>query len=291
MWVKLLLFPFKSASCVIALDRHLPQLSNLDVWSCSVTFYEAFSIDFCRRKNSHSFLAYQAHTHTHTQTNLKRATAAKDGPSASPTFPLKDDSRGLYRLGTSFERGLLTDVPICWGPTMPFKAMTFFLNLLIMSLFPLCLRRFSLFSSALFLLHCSSLQSLTGDISICSLVLSGWLPNRLLNLTLEYTGLWQLQYAIPSLSCVSFSQCDLCTMCRVWIKLMTFTLCLPLSLSTDCFYILYTLALHCSVYREWGSVTCSRVFLQDKRLLKDSFQLGWLILWVQDNLNNSLVCF
>lgn len=45
------------------------------------------------------------------------------------------------------------------------------------------------------------------------------------------------------------------------------------------------------VYEDLGPVTCGRVFLQDACLLKNTLQLEWPILWLQDKFNMSFVTF
>lgn len=243
------------------------QVSDLDVWSCSVTFCEMLPIHYVPLWKKPSFTAFWLIRYTHTQTNLKRPTAAKDGLSAFTSFPLKINSHGLHRLRlwkeTSKNRSHGTNAIICRGSTMPSTAMTFLLNSLIVSFFRLCLSiPYPVLICPLFPLCCSSLQSLTGDSRVCSLVLSGWfslLSNRLLRLTQKYIGLWHLQYAIPSLSYLPFSQSDW----NVWglNLLMTFTQCLLLLFCSDCFYIVYSVPLYCWHYYQAGlTETCKRAF-------------------------------
>lgn len=220
------------------------QMSNLDVWSCSTTFCETSYTLFSSsvRKKRSFFTASWLIRHIQ-----QRAT----NPTLTEILKEQLQPKMVCLLSPLFCWGLIHMDYIDWGCALkrtsknkpPVNKMPhvlglhdanqcndlFFLIVSHASCPSFCLYfPFPVFLCPLFPLHCSSPPSLTGDS-----VYEAWccqagfplLPNRLLRLTLQYIGLWQPQYAVPPLSCLSFFQTDL--MSWVGIRLMTFTHCLP----------------------------------------------------------------
>lgn len=120
--------------------RHLPQVSNLDVWSCSLTFFETLAIHYVlllgKKKNPLSQLSGLSGTHTHTHSNksLKSNCSQRwTPPLLSPlshwrSIHMDYIDWGCAYKGTSKNRSHGTNATICLCSSMPINAVTFFLT-------------------------------------------------------------------------------------------------------------------------------------------------------------------